>query len=315
MLEQKKKLQEEIEVQQRLKTLEIFDMKARTAAYKNIFSCINPVEQQANIGQETSRTQQGNRREWHERSESHHSIINGSETLHPSGLLCSTCGKYHYSHPQNRQCQDPSPLQIWEQTILRRVIREARAQRGSSPQPMTGENSTPLGNRSFQRVPNKNRPSQCDQMRPQINLDEYNPGISVLSDENSRNYQNSAFTVLPDEGLFNKIPGEGRESEKELSEKIQGIGFGFEANGNNRKRTRIDCKSDGDENIQEIQIIDNPADRILGAGQAGTIPGFVASDGNLEANLKSLRAKCGTKELKEIYGRKREGPIDYKKII
>ncbi|RKF84354.1 hypothetical protein GcM1_106005, partial [Golovinomyces cichoracearum] len=75
---------------------------------------INPVEQQTNIGQNTSRTQQDNRRE---------------------------------CHPQNRPCQDPSPLQLWEQAILRRVIREARAQQGSSPQPTTGANSTPLGNR------------------------------------------------------------------------------------------------------------------------------------------------------------------------
>ncbi|RKF71566.1 hypothetical protein GcM1_250002 [Golovinomyces cichoracearum] len=145
---------------------------------------------------------------------------------------------------------------------------------------MTGENSTPLSNKSFQRVPNQNLPS----------------------DEDSRNYQNSAFNVLPDEGLFNEIPGKGRESKKELSEKIQGIGFGFKANENSLKGTRTDCKSDGDENIQEIQIIDNPTDRVLGTGQACTIPGFVASDGNLEANLKISRAKCGTKKLREIYG-------------
>ncbi|RKF80345.1 hypothetical protein GcM3_046017 [Golovinomyces cichoracearum] len=338
MLEHKKKLQEEIEVQQQLKTPELFDKQARTAGYNNLLSyahsldrhpssnsiqmrppttnpSTNPVEQQANIGQDTSRTPQGNRREWHERSESHHSIINGSETLHPSDSLCSTSGKHHYSHPQNRPCQNPSPLQLWEQAILRRVIREARVQRVSSPQPMTGANSTPLGNRSFQRVPNQDRPSQYDQIRPQINLDEYNSGISVPSNEDSRNYQNSAFTVLPDEGLFNKIPGEGREGEKELSEKMQGIGFGFEANENSRKRTRIDCENDGDEDVQETQIMDNQADRVLGASQAGTIPGFVALDGNLEANLKKSRAERGTKELQEIYGRKGEGPMNYKKII
>ncbi|RKF56887.1 hypothetical protein GcM3_192042 [Golovinomyces cichoracearum] len=73
MLEQKKKLQEEIEVQQRLKTLDLFDKQARTAGYNNLLSyahslnrhpfnnsmqmrplttnpSINPVEQQANIG-------------------------------------------------------------------------------------------------------------------------------------------------------------------------------------------------------------------------------------------------------------------------
>ncbi|RKF63112.1 hypothetical protein GcM3_141013 [Golovinomyces cichoracearum] len=101
----------------------------------------------------------------------------------------------------------------------------------------------------------------------------------------------------------------------ERVKKMQGIGFGFKANENSRKRTRIDCESDCDENFQETQIIDNPADRILGAGHAGTIPRFVAPDGNLEANLKKSRAKRSTKELQEIYGRKGEGPINYKKIF
>ncbi|RKF56085.1 hypothetical protein GcM3_198039 [Golovinomyces cichoracearum] len=110
----KKKLQEEIEIQQRLKTLKLFDKQARTADYNNLLSyahsldrhpfnnsmqmrpsttnpSINPVEQQANIGQDISQTQQGNRWELHERSESQNSIINDSETLHPSDFLCSTC--------------------------------------------------------------------------------------------------------------------------------------------------------------------------------------------------------------------------------
>ncbi|RKF71565.1 hypothetical protein GcM1_250001 [Golovinomyces cichoracearum] len=88
MLEQKKKLQEEIEVQQRLKTLELFDKQARTAGYNNLLSYaysldrhqfnnsmqmrppttnpgINSVKQQANNGQVTYRTKQSNRSKWH----------------------------------------------------------------------------------------------------------------------------------------------------------------------------------------------------------------------------------------------------------
>ncbi|KAI6244672.1 hypothetical protein HI914_07497 [Erysiphe necator] len=249
MLEQKRKLQEEVKVQQRLKTFDLFEKQARIAEYNNLLSyahsldrhsiinsvqiqpsatktSITHVEQQAHISQDTSRTLQGNRREWHERSESQNSIMNGSETLHPSDFLCSTCGKYHYSHPQNRPCQDSSPLQTWELAILRRVIREARAQRGSSSQSLTGANSTPLGNRSFQRVPNQDELAQCRQARLQINLDEYNPDFSAPSSENPCNYQNSAFTTLPHEGLFNDIPVEDMESEEELSEKMHQIGFG-----------------------------------------------------------------------------------------
>ncbi|KAI0998913.1 hypothetical protein K3495_g9284 [Podosphaera aphanis] len=327
MLEQKKKLQEEVEVQQRLKTLDLFAKQARTAGYNNLLSyahsldrhsfinsmqmrpsatnaSITPVEQQAHIVQDTSRTQQRNRREWHERSESQHSIVNGSETLHPSDFLCSTCGKYHYSHPQNRPCQDSTPLQPWEQAILRRVIRETRAQRGSSPQPLTGANSTPLGNRSFQRVPNQDQPAQCRQARPQMNLDEYNPGISAPSSENPGNYQNSAFTVLPDENLFNDIPGEDMESEEELSEKMHQISFGFEVNENSRKRARIDGEDNNDKNVLETQILSIPSDRVSGAGQSGQIPRFVAPDGNLEGDLKIRGLNVVLKSFKKFTAEK-----------
>lgn len=96
---------------------------------------------------------------------------------------------------------------------------------------------------------------------------------------------------------------------------MQQIGFGFETNENSRKRARIDGENDDDENDQEAQTFSVSADRVPGAGQADPISGFVAPDGRLEANLKKSRAKRGTKELQEIYGRKGEGPLDYKKII
>ncbi|KAI1004525.1 hypothetical protein K3495_g3689 [Podosphaera aphanis] len=122
-----------------------------------------------------------------------------------------------------------------------------------------------------------------------MNLDEYNPGISAPSSENLGNYQNSAFTVLPDENLFNDIPGEDMESEEELSEKMHQIGFGFEVNENSRKRARIDGEDNNDDNVLETQILSIPSDRVSGAGQSGQIPRFVAPDGNLEGDLKKPR--------------------------
>lgn len=104
-----------MEVQRKLWILDLFDKQARIAGYNNPLSyahsldrhsfinsvqiqpsttkaSITHIEQQAHISQDTTRTLQGNRREWHERSEYQHSIVNGSETLHPSDFLCSTCG-------------------------------------------------------------------------------------------------------------------------------------------------------------------------------------------------------------------------------
>ncbi|RKF56886.1 hypothetical protein GcM3_192041 [Golovinomyces cichoracearum] len=71
---------------------------------------------------------------------------------------------------------------------------------------------------------------------------------------------------------------------------MQGIVFGFEANENSRKRTRIDCESDGDENVQETQIIDNKVDRVFGAGQAENSNSGV----NAAATFRPVRRKSYT---------------------
>ncbi|POS81826.1 hypothetical protein EPUL_006826, partial [Erysiphe pulchra] len=113
MMEQKRRIMEEVNVQERLKTLDLFDKQARTAGYSNLVSYahsldrtgyvnsmqmrpvtsknIISIEPPTQVVHDSFKSQQENRRNWHDRTDSQHPIINGSESLHPTDFICSTC--------------------------------------------------------------------------------------------------------------------------------------------------------------------------------------------------------------------------------